>query len=240
MSTAAPKLRLRDRQPELMDQPGLPGNLHAHALVSLRRINRVSRVAASVWRPIRELAREPGAPRPLRVLDVACGGGDIVRDLIRRAGRERLDLRVDGCDISRFAVEFAQSAAAREGTAAEFFECDVLSAPLPDDYDVVICTLFLHHLNEADAERLLANMARAARRMVVVSDLRRTRIGYWMAHLACNVLTRSPIVRVDGPLSVAAAFSTEEVVALAGRAGLADARLTREWPQRYLLTWSRS
>jgi hypothetical protein len=52
-------------------------------------------------------------------------------------------------------------------------------------------------------------------------------------------LSRSPVVRHDGPVSVAAAFSLAEARMLAQRAGLYGASLVRRWPCRFLLSWSR-
>ncbi|MGQ0636396.1 MAG: methyltransferase domain-containing protein [Planctomycetaceae bacterium] len=240
MSVVAATLEQRDRQPEVMDQPGLSPELHAQALASLRRINRLSCVARSVWRPIRALLREPDALIAPRILDVACGGGDIALELARRAARGSIRAHVAGCDRSAFAIDFARRAAARDRRPdVEFFECDVLNADLPADYDVITCTLFLHHLDDNDTQRLLSNMARAARRLVVVSDLRRTRLGYLLARLACTLCTRSPVVRVDGPLSVAAAFTSREAQKLAEQSGMSGARIVHEWPERYLLIWSR-
>jgi hypothetical protein len=54
------------------------------------------------------------------------------------------------------------------------------------------------------------------------------------------LLSRSPIVRHDGLVSAAAAFTAKEAMALADQAGLQGATLTRHWPERYLLVWSRS
>ncbi|MDB5341092.1 MAG: hypothetical protein JWN70_6711, partial [Planctomycetaceae bacterium] len=79
----------------------------------------------------------------------------------------------------------------------------------------------------------------AARRTALVNDLRRTRLGYVLAHLACRLLTWSPIVRVDGPRSVAGAFTEQEVLLLAARAGYKDPHLSQHWPQRYLLRCDR-
>jgi hypothetical protein len=87
---------------------------------------------------------------------------------------------------------------------------------------------------------LLQRLAAAARRLVLVSDLRRTRLGYWMAHVVGRVLTRSPVVRIDGPLSVAAAWSLPEVDRLAQQAGWQGYHLRRVWPERFLLSWVRS
>src|SRR5258708_4945505 len=180
MAAGFATLRARNRQPELMDQPGLDESLHAHALRSLSRINWISRTSAVIWRPIRKLALEADTARPLRILDVACGGGDVAIGLAKRAARAGLKVQVDGCDINPVAVEHARASA-----------------------------------------------------------LLRNRWAYLMAVVACQALTRSPIVHVDGPRSVAAAFTIDEARAIAKRAGLSGATFTRCFPERFLFVWRR-
>jgi 2-polyprenyl-3-methyl-5-hydroxy-6-metoxy-1,4-benzoquinol methylase len=51
--------------------------------------------------------------------------------------------------------------AAAEQAAIHFSVLDVLAGPLPDGFDVVICSLFLHHLAEEQAVLLLQAMAKA-------------------------------------------------------------------------------
>ena len=229
-----------------MDQPGLDPAEHERALAGLRRINAVSRCSASLFAPIRELAAgHPG--QPLRVLDLACGGGDTAIDLALMAARSGLALNVEGCDLNPEAVRIAAANAARRGATVRFFQADALADPWPqgpgaanpDGYDVVLCSLFLHHLDDGDAERLLALMARRARRLVLVNDLIRSPLGYALAWAGTRLLSRSPVVHTDGPLSVRGAFRLAEVAAMAERAGLAGAELRRCWPERYLLHWSR-
>jgi len=231
----------RNRQPELMDQPALDPRLHAHALRSLSRINWFSRTSGSIWKPIRRLARETPVSRPLRILDVACGGGDVAIGLARRARRAGIPAEVDGCDKSRVAVAHARNEALRAGVdKIAFFEHDALASALPAGYDVVTSSLFLHHLDELQAEMLLRSMADSAGRMVVISDLCRNRLGYLMAWFGCRLLTRSPVVRVDGPLSVAAAFTLDEARDVVNRAGLEGAALSRSFPERFLLVWRKA
>jgi 2-polyprenyl-3-methyl-5-hydroxy-6-metoxy-1,4-benzoquinol methylase len=232
-------LRQRYRQPELMDQPGLELAAHARALEGLRRIHAMSRTGAVLWRPIARMARTVQAESgTVRVLDLATGGGIIPLTLARRAARAELNVSVDGCDISSQAVELARTKAAAWGVPSRFFVLDALSQPLPRDYDVVTCSLFLHHLDETDAIALLGRMAAVARRLVLVDDLVRSRWGYLLALVGCRLLSGSRIVHVDGPRSVAAAFTPDEALALASRAGLPQARLVRHWPQRFLLSGS--
>ncbi len=223
-----PPLAHRQRLPELMDQPGLDPDLHAEALVGLRRINAVSFSAASLFAPIRALARSlPPDAAPLRLLDVACGGGD-----------NALDLAVEGCDISPQAVVLSQARARERGLEASFFVADVLADSLPDRFDIIVSSLFLHHLDTADAVTLLARLAASSRRLLLISDLLRTPLGYGLAWAGTRLLSRSPIVHIDGLLSVRGAFQLAEVAAMAARAGLDGVDLRRCWPERYLLRWS--
>jgi 2-polyprenyl-3-methyl-5-hydroxy-6-metoxy-1,4-benzoquinol methylase len=232
-------LQWRDRQPEVMDQPGLDPAEHARALAGLRRINRISGLAASLLAPIAALARRQGGP-PLRVLELACGGGDTAIDLALMAQRRGLAMELRACDLNPEAVRIAQAQAERRGAPVEFFCADALAAsPAPGEADVVFCSLFLHHLSDADAQRLLALMAQRARHLVLVNDLIRSHLGYALAWAGTRLLSRSWVVHTDGPLSVRAAFQPADVLAMAKRAGLAGATLQRCWPERYLLRWER-
>jgi 2-polyprenyl-3-methyl-5-hydroxy-6-metoxy-1,4-benzoquinol methylase len=220
-----------------MDQPGLDALQHAAALSGLRRINRVSRSDAILWPGIAGLAKA-AAGASISVLDLACGGGDVAIALKLRADRAGLGVHVDGCDKSREAVRYAQHKAKEQGIKVRFFALDVVKDAIPAGYDVVTCCLFLHHLDQAQALGLLAKMAESSGRLVLVNDLIRSRTGYALAWAGCRMLSNSPIVRHDGPVSVAAAFTLAEVRELAGNAGMTGAKLTRHWPCRFLLSWS--
>jgi 2-polyprenyl-3-methyl-5-hydroxy-6-metoxy-1,4-benzoquinol methylase len=235
--SALNSLVTRRRRPELMDQPHLGTAEHARALVGLRRINRVSRTDAILWRSIACLART-AAGRPIRVLDVASGGGDVPIALARRAMRARLDVQVEGCDMSEGAVRFAQHHATKLGAAVRFFSLDARADAIKGYYDILTCSLFLHHLDDADAVALLRKMAEVTRRLLLVDDLVRGRAGYALAWWGCRLLSRSPIVHHDGPLSVASSFTPAEALELARRAGLERVRIALHWPRRFLLSWS--
>ena len=226
-------MKIRQVEPEVMDQPDIDPALHRTALQALARINVLSGTARVLWRSVREAARHG----PCRVLDMASGGGDVACDLARRAERAGLPVEVRGCDISPRAVETATERARRMGLrSVQFFAHDLLRDGVPEDFDVITCTLFLHHLTRDDAVALLRGSARAARQLVLIDDLRRTRFGYFLAVMASRVLTLSPVVRVDGPLSVRAAFTVGELREMADAAGMPAVSIQRHWPQRMLLT----
>jgi 2-polyprenyl-3-methyl-5-hydroxy-6-metoxy-1,4-benzoquinol methylase len=233
----------RDRQPEVMDQPGLDAQLHHQALEGLRRSNRISRTAQSLWNGLEAtgVLRCKGQRDRVRVLDLACGGGDVAIGLASMAQRAEVPLTVHGCDRSELAVAHAQAAAERAGVSSvKFFPLDVLHDPLPDDYDAILCTLFLHHLAEADCIALLERIAAATGHTLLVDDLIRSRMGFALVWLGTHLLTSSPVVHVDGPLSVRAAFDLTEVRTMAARAGLHGATIHRHWPERFTLSWSKS
>ena len=233
------QLDQRQLRPELMDQPGLNPLQHQQALLGLARINGLTRSAACFFPVIRRLAKLNPARR-LRLLDVACGGGDTVRAISRMARREGIDLEVHGCDISPEAVSLAGAAANAEGLETHFFQTDAINTPLPGGYHLITTSLFLHHLREADAESLLRSMAAATLEQLLVHDLIRSHVDLLLTWIGTRLLSRSPIVQIDGPLSVGGAFQLDEVAQLAAEAGLVGAEISRFWPERFLLSWSRN
>ena len=233
-------LNNRDRQPEVMDQPGLDPKEHAKALMGLRRINTISRCSAGLFRPIEALAITQPA-KPLRVLELACGGGDTAIDLALMAKRKGLSLDIHACDLNPEAVAIAQTNAVRRQAALTVFTADALAKPTDhNSFDVVYCTLFAHHLDELDVVRLLEVMALRSRKLVLVDDLIRSRLGFALAWIGTRLLSRSWVVHTDGPLSVRAALQPDEMKSIAMQAGLNDAQIKRSWPERYLLSWAHS
>lgn len=217
-----------------MDDPGLEPGLHAEALDALARINRVSLTERRlVDEMLGVAARRAG---PVRVLDVGCGDAAVLVEAVRRVGRRDVTVEPHGCDMSPVALDRARERAERARIPLRVSRLDVTADPLPGGFDIATCSLFLHHLDETDAVRLLSAMAEAAR-VVLVQDLRRTRTGLVLAWLGVRLLSRSPVARVDGPRSVRAAFSVDEAAGLARRAGLAGATVRRAWPQRFTIRW---
>jgi len=234
MSTT--NLQERSRNPEIMDDPDLEAHRHMAALNGLSRINRVTGSVGEVWSAIAPLIGRDHR-EPLRVLDIATGGGDLPIGLSNRARRRGVPLEATGCDISDRALERARNRARRTGADVAFTRIDILTDDLPEGFDVITCSLFLHHLEPAEASLALEKMRRAARRLVVVCDLRRSRSGYALAWLGSRTLSRSDVVHTDALLSVRAAFTIDEVRRLADAAGMQDAVIARRAPCRFRLVW---
>lgn len=234
------------RQPELMDDPALPAAEHVHALDALARINALSftaaQIAAGAARLLAAAGRPASATAPVELLDLACGGGDVTAAVARRlASRlEGRGVKAVGIDVSRRALERGRrhERTGPGGPTVAFAVRDVVADGCPP-CDIAFCSLFLHHLDDAAAERVLAAMAASARVGVVVSDLVRSPAGLFLARIGTLVLSRSRVARVDGPLSVRAARTPAEYRGLLDRAGLAGATVRKAWPERVLIEWRR-
>ena len=227
-----------------MDQPDLDSREHETALRALRKINAVSRSSATLAGPILELAKRLDR-RTLTVCDVASGGGDVAIDLYRHTSKRGVELQITGVDVSPVGVAHAKQNAERAGIDIQFVEQDVLASNLPrtakghEPFDVVMSSLFMHHLDPPDVKQLLASMSRAAHHLVLVNDLRRSRVGWYLAQIVCRLVTRSYVVHIDGPRSVEGAYTNQEFIKLCCKAGLETATIERVWPFRFLMTYQK-
>jgi SAM-dependent methyltransferase len=156
-----------------------------------------------------------------RVLDLCTGAGDLPRVMVDWARPRGVSLRIDAVDANRATIEIArrQSGAYPEIT----FVCEnALRFEPGQGYDLVTCSLALHHFSEPDAVKLLRQAREVSERFVLVADLERcvaTRASVW---LLTQFVYRDRMTKHDGRLSAKRAFSFVEMAALAREAGWRD------------------
>ena len=219
---------------------------HDRALEGLARLNRLARAAAPFQEELgtilasRETRRLEATAddRPLVVLDVATGSGDLVVTLERwrRSQTPSSPIHWIACDRSRHALERAGARAAEIDLDLETVECDVTRDELPA-CDLVFCSLFLHHLTDRDATTVLRNLARCARLGGVICDLRRSGTGWVLAGAASRLATRSHVVHFDAVASVRAAFTVDEMRRVVAEAAIEGAEVEHAFPQRMRISW---
>ncbi|QVL34584.1 methyltransferase domain-containing protein [Telmatocola sphagniphila] len=233
-----PRLPDREMAAEQMDEPDLNPVLHRQALRGLARLNRFGGAASLIWPEIKKvLGRFPRSP--VTMLDVATGSGDVPISLARKLLRSGYSSQVTGLDYSPVAIEEAQKRAKELNLQADFISFDVLRDPLPGQFDIVVCSLFLHHLSEDQIVNLLRKMREATRKILIVSDLDRSGLNLRLVQLAGRMLSRSAIVHNDGELSVKAAFTVTEANDFARKSELPNAIIRKRFPCRWVLTWRR-
>lgn len=233
----------RSYEPELMDGDGTTDEELADGLRDIERINRWLGGIASLRRPLEALVQRDGL-RAFTLLDVGTGGGDVPRALVAFARRRGIDARAAGLDLDPRIVRYARLRGASAGERVDLLNllcADGFRLPFRDaSIDFVTSSLMFHHFPEAAAARLLAELARVARRAVVVNDLARHRVP-WAVITLLGALAGSPMVRHDGPLSVLRGWRAPELLALADAAGLGGrARVQELFPYRLVLVAERN
>ena len=216
----------RSDEAELMDQADLDLAELAENLRDIRRVNRLLGGTTVVLRHLpRILATIPDS-RPVTLLDLATGSGDIPIAVSHWAKRHGIAMTITASDYSDQILDIARTQLAGNPkiTLARY---DARAVPLPDkSVDIVLCSLSLHHFRPDDAVRVLGEMDRIARVGFILNDLCRSHAGYVAARVAARLTTRNRLTRNDAPLSVRRAYTVAELRALLDRAGIRDATVS--------------
>lgn len=199
----------------MMDRPQPVTAELVSDLRNLRQLNRRFGSYALITHFLRRWIR-PGMR--LRVLDLATGSGDIPRLVIDYARKIGAKVTVDAVDQQSSTLEIARGLSA-DYPEIDFKQDDVLFFGKDGQYDIVLCSLALHHFDETAAVRLLERCRYLSRRFVLVSDLRRGFLATVGVYLLTALIYREPMTRTDARLSAARAFSFREFGVLAKRAG---------------------
>lgn len=175
--------------------------------------------------PIRREVARRGART---ILDVGSGCGDVPYALVRDGRRRGVDVRATCLDRSAAMLAIAR-ARTRGDERLAFVQGDGERLPFGDaSFDVVTCTLALHHFEPPAARTLLRELRRVARLTPVVGDLTRSYLAFAATWLYAHVTTANRLTRHDAPLSVRRAYEPSEAIALARDAGWRAPRVRRE------------
>lgn len=222
----------RRRGVEFLDEPGVDGAVVVRSLQDVARSNALFGGRRAVLGAVDAALEQLAPAREATLLDVGSGFGDVAEHARRLARRRGLRLATLGVELSE---PLARASRARVGHPVV---ADAFALPLADaSVDVVTCSQVLHHFEDADAARLLAELSRVARVRVVVGDLRRSWLaaaGFWLASWPLGF---HPVTRHDGVVSVLRGFTAAELAALARAAGVdaPDVRHRLGW--RLVASW---
>ncbi|EMI28953.1 methyltransferase domain-containing protein [Rhodopirellula europaea] len=223
----------RIRSDEWMDDPGLDPDRHRQALAGLARLNRISLVSRVFYPRLVRLAQQQPR-RPLRILDVASGSADLPIDWLCRAKRQGIRMEVTSLDRSETAMDFASESAKAAGVTLGTVVRDCLADGLPSGFDVVTNSLFMHHLENYQAVRLIQEMWRVSERSVLICDLDRSSVNLALVAAASRLVSRSDVVHHDATASVRAAYSRPEFSSLLRQAMGYDIPVRISFPCRFL------
>jgi SAM-dependent methyltransferase len=200
---------------ELMDRPQPVSAELESDLENIRELNRWFGSYALISMFLSRWIK-PGAR--LRIVDLATGSGDIPRLIAEHGRKVGAELQIDALDRQSATLEIAKRLSVRYPEIS-LVEGDVLKWQPTEPYDIVFCTLALHHFSEDDAVRLLQRCRELSRKFALVSDLLRSWFGTLGVHFLTATMFREPMTKHDARLSLARAFSFSEMSQLARRAG---------------------
>lgn len=201
--------------PELMDRPQ---PVTPELVSDLRNIRQLNRHFGSYALIEHFLQRWITPAAQLRVLDLATGSGDVPRLIVDHGRRVGAKVEVAAVDQQASTLEIARRLSA-DYPEITYHEGNILEWCNDDSFDIVLCTLALHHFSEEDAVCLLRHCRKLSRGSVLVSDLRRGFLATIGVYLLTAIIFRAPMTKADGRASARRAFSFGELRSLAERAG---------------------
>lgn len=144
------------------------------------------------------------------ILDIGCGGGDILKHLDKLCQKEGFNVKLTGIDPDPRAKEFFELNLSnseiqfRQKTTRQLVEED-------DGFDIVISNHLLHHLMNNEVKSLCIDSEKLAKQLVLFSDIERSDIGYGLFALSTPLLFRNSFISADGKISIRRSFRKGEL-----------------------------
>jgi ubiquinone/menaquinone biosynthesis C-methylase UbiE len=227
MSIFIPARRFDQDSPELMDLPNPDPEILRQDLGNLRIINRFFGGLRAVRKHTIALIAKIDPAQTVQILDLATGSADHPISLVRLA--QSLSRKIHITAIERNSLTLS---IARERTA-KYPEITIEQGDLlklgypPRSFDIVLCSLAIHHFSRSDAVRILRMMLEYSRVGLIVNDLYRTRPAAWIAWIYTHLTTRNPMTLNDSYVSVLRAFTPRELREMAAEAGMPNFQIFR-------------
>lgn len=174
------------------------------------------------------------------LLDVGCGGGLFILHLSQFFPH----MKMLGIDISLAAIADAeqslqiwQNKNPNIQVAFQLQEQNQLKLT-KNSFDIILTTLVCHHLTDEELIIFLQQMYLAAGKAVIINDLHRHRLAYWLYGLVSPLLFQNRLITHDGLISICRGFTRTEWQLLLEKASIQNYQLKWCFPFRWqLILW---
>jgi SAM-dependent methyltransferase len=217
----------RSVQTEILDGPVSTADL-AEILHDLARFNGIMQGHRPVLRWLDRAVEAVPPDRPLTLLDIGCGYGDLLRAIRGWAKKRGRLLRLIGVDLSGQVIEVARSVTSAVDDI-EYHAADIFTFTPPSAIDLVVTSLVTHHLPDDSIVRFLRWMETMAARGWMIYDLQRSIVPFYFIELAGAALRLHPVVTYDGRVSVARSLTRREWEARLAAAGIPRGVVDLRW-----------
>ncbi|MFO7672776.1 MAG: methyltransferase domain-containing protein [Lutibacter sp.] len=223
----------RSTQIELMDDFSVEGNLLRESLDSLANINKWLGGNFVTLNGLKKVLKKYDKSKPITMLDLGCGNGDMLREVAKFGKKAGYKLTLIGIDANQHTIDYASELSV-DYPEISYLKQDVFSDEFQNlQYDLVLATLFLHHFNEEDIVKLLAPILKKASLGIVVNDLNRNKIAYFLFGFLC-LFIKNKMTKEDGLTSVLRAFKREDLERITQKL---HAKSTIQWKWAFRYQW---
>ncbi|WP_445731305.1 methyltransferase domain-containing protein [Mariniflexile sp.] len=195
---------------ELMDDFSINGAILHDTLDTLANINKWLGGNKVTLGGLKKVLKNHPKKEPLTIIDLGCGGGDILRKVAEFGKNEGYTFRLIGIDANKNAMVYARQLS-KNYPEISFMDCDIFSEAFESlHYDVVLSTLFLHHFKEDQIIDILSIAKKKAKLGIVVNDLHRHPLAYYLFKSICLTIKNNMIIE-DGLTSILRGFKRNEL-----------------------------
>ncbi len=232
-----PDLSKRTLLPEKMDQPGVEVNEIHQALKELEIINKTLGGYHVIFDALKKIKWKSGE---FKILDLGCGGGDMLRAIARWARRNNKKVRLVGVDWNPVMTNYASE------HSLEYPEISFITRSIFDDEllqeqaDITMNSLFCHHFTHDELVFLLQRMYKLSSQAIIINDLHRNWFAYYSIKVITRIFSKTYLVKYDAPLSVARGLSRKEWMNVLTEAKLVNYKLRWMWAWRWQIIIDRN
>jgi len=225
--------KYRSTESEIMDDFALEGEILRDALDKIAKINQLLGGNQLTLLGVQDLLRNIPKTNEIVIVDIGCGNGDMLRTLADYGIKNSVNFRLIGIDANNFTINHARKLS--ESFSNISYRCeDVFDKPFEElKYDIVLCTLTLHHFKEDDILRLMRVFNASSRIGIVINDLQRSAVAYRLFQVLCFVFRLNSMSREDGLTSILRGFKKEELVNFSKKLKLNNYIIQWKWAFRY-------
>ncbi|KAA5544096.1 methyltransferase domain-containing protein [Adhaeribacter rhizoryzae] len=222
-----------------MDDLNLSGEALRKNLDELEIINHWLGGNKVVTSALNKVIREPtGTSKikpPIKIADIGCGGGDILRVVAQWAKKHQLSVELTGIDANDFMVNYARQKC-RNYANINILQENIFEPTFQGrKFDVIICSLFCHHFTDEQLQNMWSQLYRQANKAVIINDLHRHPLAYYSIKYITKLFSGSYLVKNDAPLSVLRAFRKAEIQVILAKSNINKYTLQWQWAFRWQL-----
>lgn len=216
-----------------MDDFELQGAELQQTLEDLDNINKWLGGNKITLRGIKELLRNRKKHDVLRIVDVGCGNGTMLREIAKWGRAKNYKFQLTGIDANPHAVQIAQNLSA-SFPEIRFSTQNIFSESYKNrEFDIVLCTLTLHHFRDKEISNILNIFYEQAKVGIVINDLHRSREAYYLFQGFCLLFISNEIARRDGLISILRGFKKKDLEMLALDIPAQQQEISWKWAFRY-------